>query len=152
MKKVIHIVLLAVLTIMLGIGLGLGVDGAGAADGQGKIKIAAEDDGRILTWDTLATATNSGVLEKTNGITTQMIIVFTNSGTATVDLWPQHALAEVADGGVFVNAVSTAIVFNPSDSDSYTYAGNVKLNPFVRIHTEDSDITTNNVDVTLIAW
>lgn len=123
-----------------------------AADRQGRAKIAAEDDGRILTWDALTAISNSGVLEKANGITTHMIVAFTNSGAGAVDIWIQHAQAQEADGGVFVNATSSAITFNSVDSDTYVDVSSTTLLPFVRVHTEDSDITSNNTQVNLWAW
>lgn len=142
----------ALIGIVIAAFIGTMVIPALAADRQGRAKIAAVDDGRKLVWDTLATVTNSGVLEKANGITTEVIVYFTNSSSESVDIWIQHAKAEVADGGVFVNATTVAMVFDPSNSDTYSFAGNLRLSPFVRIHTEDADITSNNVTVEVVAW
>jgi len=124
-----------------------------AADRQGRCKAANINDCRNLTFDTLATVTNSGVLGKANGITTNVIIAFTNTSSETVDIFIQHAQAQEVDGGGVSNAGSTAIGFNPGNSDDYVFVStNMVLLPFVRIHTEDSDITSNNVQVNMWAW
>jgi len=148
MRKLICIVL----TIMLGMMGGMGVDSVRAADGQGRARVAADDDGRKLSFDALTAVSNSGVLEKKNGITTRMIVAFTNSGNGEVDIWIQHAQAQEVDGGVFVNATSSAITFDSEDNDTYVDASSTTLLPFVRAHTEDSDITTNNTQVNVWAW
>lgn len=123
-----------------------------AADRQGRCRAANKDDCRVLTFDTLSAVTNSGVLEKTNGITTEFAIAFTNSAEDVVSIWIQHAQAQEADGGVFSNAVSTAIVFDPADPTDYVFVGKLTLLPFVRVHTEDSDITSNNLDIIIWVW
>ena len=154
MKKIIHIVLLAALTIMLGIVLGLGVDGAGAADPKTG-SASAIQDGRAMSWDAMIATSNSASAVNKNGLGEHIFIAFSNDGAAAVDdttisMWLQHSV----DGNApWTNVLTGAIDFNSGNTETFIWTGDVRMLPYVRWHTTDVDISVANaVTPTLWIW
>ena len=144
MKKIFEVLLLAILAISLGVTMG----GMGTAL-AGTFTIA-DGEGQLLEFATLSTVNNTPAKCKKDsaGVTREMLVSLTNSGAGTVDIWVQHGLTEL---GAFANVIATAFSYDPS-ADAFYFESNVKLFQCVRIHTEDSDITTNNVTAEVWAW
>lgn len=148
MKKFIHIALLATLSIVLGVMLGLGVDGvsfntmafANAETAtQGRVPAKGED-AYWYKWRIFAVGNTIGYCNP-NGETSVLRVSFTNTGPAVVDIWIQDA-EKAADGtpGAFANVITTAIVFTPSDTDSFRWAGNIHGGPCWRVRSADTDL------------
>ena len=124
-----------------------GMVGTALADNSGDIQVTP-DAGRAMVWNAMTAISNTDGIFNKKGISEHAFVLFSNSSSEIVDMWLQHS----PDNVTFANAISTAIVFNPADSDSFIWQGDIDLLPYLRWHTEDSDITANNVTATTWAW
>ena len=143
----------AIIGIAIAAFIGIMVIPALAADGQGSCKAANKNDCIRMVWDTVTAPSNTTGIEKKNGVTLNVLAVFVNAGSASVDAWLQHADKIENDScttATFANAISSAITIDPGDSDSFIHQASITLLPCVRWHVRDVDIISN--DITFITW